>query len=343
MSSWLFNSLLGKAPPKAPTPSNMPQEFPSPSMSDVDDIENEHEDDEISRQVSDDSSAVNGALASTAPNGAVAARPASTVPGAAVATRILNCPCDFLTVKTGLGPTGIVEAAELWMFRKDRPLNCNAKDPVAPNGAKMMQEIEMMRTSLKDHVTDLFMQGAEKMAEAWKLKMPKTNTTPVTLKDFAVALGALKRTEGSLKNEMIAYMACHHFHHQRVWLTKAVDGWCEANNIRIDAPKKTAEEVDGNVVRTRSSGDKGGFGTCARMKKNELVKRLTTNMMARAGWKVAVCDNSKKKADRNCEKITLHCETTGSDFDAWLITEKCVQEATSGEEKPKVSATRDQL
>jgi len=29
--------------------------------------------------------------------------------------------------------------------------------------------------------------------------------------------------EGSLENERIVYTVCHHFHHQREWLSNAVD------------------------------------------------------------------------------------------------------------------------
>ena len=160
----------------------------------------------------------------------------------------LDYPHDFLNPQTGLGPKDASQAEALWCWRKSRPPKGTAVDPDPPNGKLMLQEIRRMSDRLKTHIEQTFWACARTMAKTWNLKIPSTNTFPQTTKDFVKALSALERVEGSIDNETSVYMVCHHFHHQREWLSNAVDAWCLEEQIKIEF--HTVPNLVGGVPKT---------------------------------------------------------------------------------------------
>ena len=185
----------------------------------------------------------------------------------------------------------------------------------------MMREVKDIQDKLRSHVKLSFLNNARSMALSWNLTMPGTGMAPLTLKDFGQALGALKLTEGSIVNETIVYMVCHHFHHQRQWLSDTVDAWLAKEKMRVVMPDDGTDKkklVDGRVVQGRESHYcRGGFGAFARHVKAEIVKGLMRNMLAGAGWCIATKDNSKQdQKGKKYEPINIQLQST-------LTTHKC--------------------
>jgi hypothetical protein len=260
----------------------------------------------------------------------------SVLPQSLQSSVTLSYPYDFFNTKTGLGPKDAAEAVALWPYRKHRPAH-GTVDPEPADGMKMMMEVQGMRERLKSHIEKAFMKDARMMAAVWKLHDPRTNQTPHTLKDFVRALVALKRVEGSLDNERIVYMVCHHFHHQREWLSNAVDAWCLEEKIKIEHPHKP-KVVDG--VRKRSSpSNRGGFGVYARNVKSEIVKQLMRNMLSRSGWSISTKDNSKQGKGKKYEAITIRIESTLTDHTCYVVMEEDAAKKAAGKNKDGGSAT----
>ena len=247
----------------------------------------------------------------------------------------LSYPHDFFNTETGLGPKDATQAVALWPYRKHRPAN-GTEDPEPADGVKMMQEVTAMRERLKSHIEKAFMKDASRMAGFWNLKDPRTNQTPHTLKDFVTALVALKRVEGSLENERIVYMVCHHFHHQRKWLSNAVDAWCRDENIKIEYPSQP-KVVDG-VRKRLSHSNRGGFGVYARNVKSEIVKQLMRNMLCQAGWSISTKDNSKQGKGKKYEAISIRIEQVLTDYTCYVVTQKDAAKKAAGKNKNAGSA-----
>ena len=249
----------------------------------------------------------------------------------------LSYPYDFFSTKTGLGPKNGHEAVSLWPFRKHRPAR-GMLDPEPADGMKMYQEVQGMSERLKSHIENTFMKDARAMARVWKLQDPRTNQAPHTRKDFVRALVALKRVEGSLDNERIVYMVCHHFHHQREWLSHAVDAWCRDEKIKIEYPSQEPEVVDGKRKRS-SPSNRGGFGVYARNIKSEIVKQLMRNMLSRTGWSIATKDNSKQGKGKKYEAIKIRIESTLTDHTCYVVTEEDAAKKAAGKNKDGGSVT----
>ena len=252
-------------------------------------------------------------------------------------TTTLSYPHNFFDLQTGQGPKDITQALTLWPYRKHRPAS-GTVDQEPADGVKMMQEVTAMRNRLKSHVEATFFKDARRMAGIWNLKEPGINRTPNTTKDFIRALSALKRVEGSLDSERIVYMVCHHFHHQREWISHVVDCWCREEKITIEYPPQQ-KVVDG--VRTRKiRGNRGGFGAFARRVKTDIVKQLMRNMMAQAGWSIATKDNSKQAKDNKYERIAIEIESTLTSHPCYVVTkEEDSAKKPSAKEKDPGSAT----
>jgi len=253
----------------------------------------------------------------------------------------LSYPHDFFNTKSGLGPKDATQAAALWPYRKQRPAS-GSVDPDEPaDGVKMLAEVQSMRNRLKSHIENAFMKDARLMAGFWNLKVPKTNQTPHTTKDFVRALGALERVEGSLENERIVYMVCHHFHHQRQWLSDAVDAWCHEENIKIEFPPHPV--VVGGVSKRSSPSNRGGFGVCARNVKVEMVKQLMRNMLCKAGWCIATKDNSKQNSKqgqaKRYEAICIRIPQTFIDHTCYVVTKEGSAKKAPGKNKDGGLAT----
>jgi len=263
----------------------------------------------------------------------------STEPSANSATTAVLCyPHNFFNTKTGLGPKDQEEAKKLWQYRKHRPAS-GTVDAEPADGEKMLKEVSGMRERLKSHIERAFYAGARQMADCWNLKVPTTNMTPVTPKDFVNALAALKRVEGSLANERIVYMVCHHFHHPRAWLSSAVDAWCLEEKIKIEYPDQPKLMVGG--VRTRQSPyNRGGFGVYARNVKSEIVKQLMRNMLQRCGWRIATKDNSKQSKGMKYEAITIRIDIALTDHTCYVVTmEEDANKKPAAKKKDAGSAT----
>ena len=240
-------------------------------------------------------------------------------PGSSLSSDMLSYPYNFFDTNTGQGPKNEAEAANRWQYRKHRPAK-GTVDTEPADGKKMMLEVREMRNRLKIHIMNAFMAGARKMAEVWKLKNPTTNQSPVTYADLLTALVALKQVEGSLESERIVYMACHHFHHQRKWLSNAVDAWCKEEKIKIEYPTVPQEE---NGVRKRAShSNRGGFGVYARNVKGAIVKRLMRNMLNQVGWAISVKDNSNQGKGKKYTAITIGLDFTGTNHTCFLVTKE---------------------
>ena len=232
-------------------------------------------------------------------------------------TTLLSYPHDFFNTTTGAGPKDTATAAALWQYRKHRP-PIGTVDLEPADGMKMLKEIRSMRHRLKSHIENTFLEDARKMAEVWNLKVPSTNRTPHTPKDFVKALVGLKRVEGSLESERIVYMVCHHFHHQREWLCNAVDAWCLEEKIKIEYTTGPTEA--GGVRKRVSPTSRGGFGAYARNVKSEVVKHLMRNMLNQAGWSISTKDNSKQGKEKKYEPISIRIDTTLTEHTCYLVT-----------------------
>jgi len=261
----------------------------------------------------------------------------SVLPQSSLSSVALSYPHDFFNTTTGLGPKNPKQAMALWQYRKNRP-SPGTVDPEPADGYKMMQEVLGMRDRLKSHIEQAFWKDARLMAAFWKLKDPRTNQTPHTPKDFVKALVALKRVVGSLENERIVYMVCHHFHHQREWLSNAVDEWCREEKIKIEYPP-LPKMVEG--VRKRSTpSNRGGFGVYARNVKSEMVKQLMRNMLSKSGWCISTKDNSKQGKGKNYEAITIRIEQVLTLHTCYVVTkEDAGKKASAGKNKDAGSAT----
>ena len=231
----------------------------------------------------------------------------------------LPYPHDFLNLQTGLGPKKPSEAMALWPYRKHRP-PIGTVDPSPADGQQMMMEVSRMRERLRTHIEQTFMKDARSMAQVWQLKVPSTNNTPTTVKDFVKALSALQRVEGSLVSERVVYMVAHHFHHGRDWLCNAVDAWCRAENIQILFPRAQPKVVGGKQTRS-SYNNRGGFGACARSVKSEIVKQLMRNMLSHAGWCISTKDNSRQSQGKRYDKVVIRIEQALTDHSCYVVTE----------------------
>jgi len=231
----------------------------------------------------------------------------------------LAYPHDFLNLQTGLGPKHPDQAMALWPYRKHRP-PIGTVDPEPANGNQMMLEVSRMRDRLRTHIEHTFMRDARSMAQVWQLKVPSTNLTPTTVKDFVKALSALERVEGSLVSERVVYMCTHHFHHRREWLCNAVDEWCRAENMEIVFPTP-APKLEGGKQSRSNYHNRGGFGACARAVKSEIVKQLMRNMLSQAGWCISTKDNSKQSKGKKYDKVVIRIETTLTEHTCYVVTE----------------------
>jgi len=246
----------------------------------------------------------------------------------------LDCPHDFLHPTSGAGPKNAEEASFLWKHRKNRPAAACDVDREPPDGARMMREVKDMQENLKGHVTRSFLVDARSMAASWGLQMPGTGMTPPTMKDFGLALGALKLEDGSLDKETPVHMVCHHFHHQRQWLSDTVDAWLEQEKMRVLMPEDVGGEktklVDGRVAPARiSPHGRGGFGSFARTVKADIAKRLMRIMLAAAGWCISTKDNSKQdQQGKEHELITIQLKSTLTTHKCFRVT--CVFDAGKG-------------
>ena len=248
----------------------------------------------------------------------------------------LDYPHDFLHPKTGAGPRNPDEAVFLWKYRKNRPISASDVDREPPDGARMMREVKDIQDSLKSHVIMCFLKDAKSLALSWQLKMPGNGMAPMVLRDFGAALGALKLAEGSLESETLVYMVCHHFHHQRQWLSDTVDAWLVNEKMRLLMPENGEDKtkiVDGRLVQARVSPlGRGGFGAFARNVKAEIVKRLMRNMLTSAGWCIATKDNSKQdQQGKRYELITIQLKSTLTTHNCYRVT--LVSDAEKGKEK----------
>jgi hypothetical protein len=75
----------------------------------------------------------------------------------------LEYPLDFYNLKTGAGPFDEATAALYWSFRIDRP-KTGFIETKTPDGAKMMEEFEVLRISLRESIMDAHMEGARNRA-----------------------------------------------------------------------------------------------------------------------------------------------------------------------------------
>ena len=239
-------------------------------------------------------------------------------PNTTALTVLLTYPYDFFHPKTGAAPKDATAAIALWPYRKQRPAP-GLVDIEPPDGQKMQLEVKSMRERLKLHIENAFMSDARAMADYWKLKTPVTDQTPVTKKDLEKALGALERTEETLENEKIAYMVCHHFHHQREWLSSAVDAWCQSENIKIEYPAHEKMSHDG-IKKRFNQNARGGFGAFARNVKADIVKQLIRNMLSQAGWAITTKDNSKQGHGKNYEKISIRLPGVMTTHTCYILT-----------------------
>ena len=175
----------------------------------------------------------------------------------------------------------------------------------------MLKEATGMCKRLKAHIENAFWKDARQMAKVWNLRDPRTNQPPHTSRDFINALVALERVEGSTQSEKIVHMVCHHFHHQRDWLSKAVDAWFHEEGIALVNPPSLKRE---------NKHCRGGFGACAREVKSEIVKTLMRNMLSRAGWAMAKKDNSKQGKGKRCEAVSFQDESTLTQHSCCVMT-----------------------
>jgi len=246
------------------------------------------------------------------------------------ATPQLPYPSNFFNDKSGAGPKNEAEAVALWQYRKNRPAQGLSETEPA-DGKAMLLEVQNMRARLKAHIETAFMDGARAMAAEWGL-VDARNCVPKTKRDLVKSLCALPRVEGSLTNETIVYMVCHHFHHQKQWLAEAVDSWLMKENMRIEFPTKLVKNAAGKAPRNNPH-NRGGFGACARIFKSDIVKALSRNMLTRAKWWVSTKNNGKqlkgeRKRNHKYEKITIHVKVVHQKIDAFVVTE------AAGDEKP---------
>jgi len=248
----------------------------------------------------------------------------------------LAYPHDFFNTQNGQGPKDPNQAVSLWPYRKHRPAY-GTVDLEPADGMKMLKEVQGMRERLRSHIEQAFMKDARMMASVWKLKDPRTNQTPHTPKDFVRALAALKRVEGSLENERIVYMVCHHFHHQREWLSNAVDAWCRDENIKIEYPSQP--KVVAGVRKRSSPSNRGGFGVYARTCKSDMVKQLMRNMLTQSGWSIATKDNTKQCKGKKYEAITIRIEQALTDHTCYVVTEDASAKKAAGKIRDAGSAT----
>jgi len=247
----------------------------------------------------------------------------------------LPYPHNFFDLKLGQGPKNADDAAKFWQYRKHRPAS-GTVDTELPDGEAMMVEINGMRSRLKTHIENAFMKDARLMADSWKLKVPMTNQTPVTTKDLVAALCALERVEGSVENERIVYMVCHHFHHQRSWVSTAVDAWCHEEKIRIEFPPHPDH-------KRANLSNRGGFGVYARSVKSEIVKLLMRNMLSKTGWCIATKDNSKQNSKqgqaKRYEAISIRIPQSLINHTCYVVTKEESAKEAPGKNKDGGSAT----
>jgi len=259
----------------------------------------------------------------------------------------LKYPADFFNEVTGIGAKTEPEAARLWQYRKNRPAE-GEKETEQANGTAMLKEVQDMRARLKSHVETSFMDGARAMAKEWGL-VDAQNRSPTTKRDLIGCLCSLERVEGSLANETIVYMVCHHFHRQKQWLAGVVDTWLRKENMEIQFPQKKAPK-DGKSPRGNQY-NRGGFGACARGFKSDIVKGFLRSMLTNAKWCVSTKNNKQQwcepkvgqphtkprnRGDRVkiYEEITIHLKVVNEKLKAYVVTEV----ASDGYTKPAAKA-----
>jgi hypothetical protein len=234
-------------------------------------------------------------------------------------------PRNFFDVDTGKGPKDAQAAALLWPFRTARKKKGEVETET-PDGAAMLNEVNKMRLSLREYVSQSFLEGARKAASEQKLLMPDTNNIPVVLSDIQKSLCALERISGKLDAEQTVYKVCHEFHHSRDWVSDVVDMWFAENKI-ILLSQEDPGVVEGKQQRVNPR-NRGGFSTVARNMKNQQIGNLTRVMLSgKNGWTVAV--TCKKSKTQTYQQISL-VGKEGNAVKAYCVTaNKAVNEVRS--------------
>ena len=211
----------------------------------------------------------------------------------------LEYPRDFFHPVSGASPKDEAAAALLWPYQKERPAKGVAETETA-DGAHMMEEIEEIRSSLRNYIMEAYMEGVREAAKKNKLTTPETNVTPVTPKDMNKILNSLPCTP---ENGKLVYLVFHEFHRDRNWLSHAVDLWFIDQKMKLLPAVVHHEEGKKPTKAYRS--DRGGFGVVARQAKSQALGRMMQPMLKKAGWCIATTKHTSTKTALHYKELQI--------------------------------------
>lgn len=232
-------------------------------------------------------------------NSNVAGRSSSSSASRVATPDLLPYPRDFFALNTGASPRDAAAAALLWQYRKDRP-RAGTTEHEAPDGEKMLREIEEMRVSLRNHVMAAYLQSVRDAARTHGMKRSDTGAEPVSEAHFHAILCNMKKTS---ENAEMVYLVFHQFHRDRNWLSGTVDSWLAENRMKLmPAPKPTVAETEEKTQKTYTS-DRGGFGVVGRQAKAQAMGKFMDRMLSKAKWNIQTTKKVKLKAQHKSTRV----------------------------------------
>lgn len=221
--------------------------------------------------------------------------PLAEPPMADEETEWLDYPRDFFHRKSGTGPKTDTEALRWWPYRRDRPRR-GTIDHAVPNGHTIRTEVEDIRRSLRNFISEEYINEVRQRARDNNLVLRATNDAPLTPNDIKRSIVHL---ENNVDNQLLIYRVFHEFHKSRSWLSSSIDKWLAKNKMRllpdleesvveVDGDAEGEDEVVSPKTKKKYSDDRGGFGAVGRIAKSQAVQRFMTPLFTKMNWCIAL-------------------------------------------------------
>lgn len=226
--------------------------------------------------LSSSASSVRGSTSS----GDEASQSATTVTNSTTSNNKLLYPRDFFKIEDGKSPDTEDEAKVFWKYRKERPPP-GLVDRTPADGQKMLQEMNDIKRSLRDHITKAYETTALQEAEIIGIKFGPCQQIPRSKKDLLNAIGELAEpSDDSIRKVWCIF----HEPFSREWSANEIDKWMDMNNMALEQQVQLTTS-DGKVKKSYTY-ERGGFSAIATSAKTNASRTHMDKLWKVCNWKI---------------------------------------------------------